>query len=214
MRWDIMKKKVFISVGIILFISIIAFTTLARTYLKKNDSVKIGKDSYSVFYSGSNDVRLLCDYNSPFKKQTRFITVFGITFTDSLKNRNFICVRDILGNRVFKNDNYEIPSFPQSEQVDKIVIFDNNDEHIIENRKEIGFLVNYFNSLLGNVSADINQANADTVIYAISNECGVAFNLTGCGRYLSESENGQFYIESISHRVVLPDYIMNIIEGN
>ena len=74
--------------------------------------------------------------------------------------------------------------------------------------------MNYFNGLLGNVSADINQANADTVIYAISNECGVAFNLTGCGRYLSESENGQFYIESISHRVVLPDYIMNIIEGN
>lgn len=209
-----MKKKVFISVGIILVISIIVFTALARVYLKKNDSVKIGNDSYSVFYSGDNDVRPLCDYNSPFKKQTRFITVFGITFTNSLKNRNFICVKDILGNRVFKNDNYEIPSFPQSKQVDKIVIFDNNDEHIIENRKEIDLLVNYFNGLLGNVSADINQANADTYIYAISNECGVAFNLTGCGRYLSKSDDGQFYIKSISHHVILPDYITNIIEGD
>lgn len=209
-----MKKKVFISISIILVTLVVAFTTLTRVYLKKNDSVKIGNDNYSVLYSWSDDVRPLCDYNSPLKKQTTFITVFGVTFTGSLKNRNLICVRDILGNRVFKNDNYEIPSFPQSKQVDKIVIFDNDNEHIIENREEIGLLVNYFNSLLGNVSADINQANANIGIYAISNECGVAFNLTGCGRYLSKSDDGQFYIKSISHRVIVPDYIANIIESN
>lgn len=208
------KKKVFISVCIILVISIIAPTAFARGYLKKNDSVRIGKDSYSVFRSGTVDVIPLCDYNSPFKKQTTFITVFGVTFTGSLKNRNFICVRDVLGNRVFKNDNYEIPSMPESKQVDKIVIFDNDDEHIIEDRKEIDLLVNYFNGLLGNISADINQANANTTIYAISNECGLAFNLTGSGIYLSKSTDGRYYIESMTQRVVLPDYIMNIIDGN
>lgn len=216
-----MIKKVFkkLKLPIIVIISICAVYIIASVafayYASENDSITYLGERYTKTNITSVDFIPFGEYNSSFDNETDYINLFGLSFEKKNKDRNFVCIRGVLGNKLFKKDSYDPPIDPQSENVDKIIIFDNStdQEAIITDRKDINTLVSYFSSINGEVAVVENEEQ-DVYVYAVSYKDGGVFNLTGNDRGPIRNEKSELYIEDMLRDVYLPKDVTSIIDNS
>lgn len=153
------------------------------------------------------------DYNCFYRDNVKFSSLLGFRFLEKDRNINFIYDHTPLGTTVYKRTDYNIPKNPQSTDIDKIIIFDNeqNDEAVIAEPRDIVNLVNYFNAIRGSFSA---TEKAQIIIHAVSYKNGGVFELTGDGRNVFITPKNKLCHLTLSGVIELPDEIQKIIKTN
>lgn len=182
-----MKKffKISFVCGLSVFLLYIFVSIGFRSYVCNNRTIKFFNEEYTKFDRiGSNFIPFGAD-NSWYEADIGYYNLFGLSFLKTDVDKNFIYYKDILGATVYKKNSYALPEFPESNMVDKLILYcEAEDKDIfIENREHIDDII----SLLSMLNAPKNEQNDSSIIfYAVSNSCGGVFQL---------NENGSIYLE-------------------
>lgn len=182
-----MKKffKISFVCGLSVFLLYIFVSIGFRSYVCNNRTIKFFNEEYTKFNClGSNFIPFGAD-NSWYEADIGYYNLFGLSFLKTDVDKNFIYYKDILGATVYKKNSYALPEFPESNMVDKLILYcEAEDKDIfIENREHIDDII----SLLSMLNAPKNEQNNSSIIfYAVSNSCGGVFQL---------NENGSIYLE-------------------
>lgn len=206
-----MKKffKISFVCGLSVFLLYIFVSIGFRSYVCNNTTIKFFNEEYTKFDClESNFIPFGAD-NSWYEADIGYYNLFGLSFFKTDVDKNFIYYKDILGATVYKKNSYALPEFPESNMVDKLILYcEAEDKDIfIENREHIDDII----SLLSMLNAPKNEQNNSSIIfYAVSNSCGGVFQLNENGSIYLEKNNKIGFGDKVNEN--LSDKLQNIIK--
>ena len=177
--------KIFFVCGLSVFLLYVFVSIGFRSYVCNNTAVKFFNEEYTKFDCLETNFIPFGADNSWYEADIGYCNLFGLSFLKTDVDKNFIYYKDILGATVYKKASYTLPEIPESNTVDKIILYcEAEDQDIsIENREHIDDII----SLLSMLNLPKNEQNNSSIIfYAVSNSYGGVFQL---------NENGSIYLE-------------------